>query len=66
VICARAAQAQAATAVFPPRVEAVLLDFVRLAVPDAGHAAAGQRVAGIVRGLMQRRAPAGWTDTFKN
>lgn len=55
---AACAQAQAATQAFPPQVEHVLLDFVGLAVPAADHAAAGRRVATIVRGLMQRRAPA--------
>lgn len=52
------AQAQAATQAFPPQVEHVLLDFVGLAVPAADNAVAGRRVASIVRGLMQRRAPA--------
>lgn len=49
-------QAQAATQVFPPQVERVLLDYIGLAVPATGHAAAGQRVASIVRSLLQRCA----------
>ncbi|KAK9832808.1 hypothetical protein WJX81_003188 [Elliptochloris bilobata] len=62
---ANVAAAQAATLAFPPQVERVLLDFVGLAVPAADHAAAGRRVASIVRGLMQRGLQASFESGYR-